>query len=185
MEGSYILVALAVITLGYAVWVYNALVRRRNCVRSSWSDIDVQLKYRQDLVPALVETARGSMQHERSTLEQVTSARAQAIAAGNNVAQRGVAEAALRTALSNLFAVAEKYPSLRAVENMNLLLEQLTSVENRVAFARQHYNDTVLEYNVAIASFPRRLLAAPLGFVPASLFTADVVDRDTPQVQTE
>lgn len=124
------------------------------------------------------------MQHEQSTLEQVASARAEAIAVGNNVAQRGVAEVALRAALSKLFAVAENYPALRAVENMNLLREQLTSVENRVAFARQHYNDTVLQYNVEIATFPCRLLAGSLGFAPASLFAADVADRENPQIPT-
>jgi LemA protein len=167
----------------YLVATFNSLVRLRNRVTNGWSDIDVQLKRRHDLIPNLVETARGYMAHERQTLDAVTQARGQAMAAGNNVAQRSAAEALLTGAVGNLFAVAEKYPALRAVESMKLLQEELTSTENRVAFARQFYNDAVMEYNTVQSTFPHNLIAGMLGFAPATMFTAETAERTTPQVE--
>ena len=181
LEPSYVVLAVAIGGVLLVAMLYNGLVARRNRVQSAWADIDVQLKRRHDLVPNLVESARGYIAHERQTLEAVTQARTQAISAGANVALRASAEMQLGGAISNLFAVAERYPALRATENMQLLQEQLTSTENRIAFARQHYNDTVLEYNTAVASFPRNLLAGALGFSAASMFTAEESDRDVPQ----
>jgi LemA protein len=180
---SYGVPAVAIAALlGVAIGVlYNGLVARRNRVHTAWADIDVQLRRRHDLVPNLVESARGYMAHERQTLEAVTQARAQAISAGANVPARASAEMLLAGAIGNLFVVAERYPVLRATENMLLLQEQLTSTENRITFARQHYNDTVLEYNTAVASFPRNLFAKAFGFSSAAMFAAEEHDRGVPQ----
>jgi LemA protein len=168
------------------VWViasFNSLVSLRNRVQNAWSEIDVQLKRRHDLIPNLVESVRGYMQHERSIFESVTQARAQAITAGNNVLQRSLAETALSSALGNLFAVVENYPQLRATENVQLLQEQLTSTENRIAFARQFYNDEVMKFNTTQSTFPRNLFAPALGFSPAAMFTATETDRANVQVK--
>ena len=165
------------IVLVLLAWTYNRLVRLRNRVQNAWSDVDVQLKRRHDLVPNLVETVGGYAAHERQTLEAVTSARAQAIASGANIGARAVAELALTGAVGNLFAVAERYPTLRAAQNFTLLQEQLNSTENRIAFARQFYNESVMQYNTAIATFPRNLLAGAMGFTRATMFAAEAGDR--------
>jgi len=159
------------------IWTYNRLVRLRNRVQNAWSDVDVQLKRRHDLIPGLVETVRGYMAHERQTLEAVTSARAQAMTAGAPIAARVVAEAALSGAVGNLFAVAERYPTLKAASNFTLLQEQLNSTENCIAFARQFYNESVMQYNTAIATFPRNLIAGAMGFSRATMFAAEAGDR--------
>lgn len=166
------------------VWTYNRLVRLRNRVQNAWSDVDVQLKRRHDLVPNLVDTVRGYAAHERQTLEAVTSARTQAMATGADIGARAVAELALTGAVGNLFAVAERYPTLRAAQNFTLLQEQLTSTENRIAFARQFYNESVLQYNTAIATFPRNLVAGGMGFSRATLFAAEAGDRANVVVRT-
>ena len=186
MDTTYI-IAIAVIA-ALLIWsviaTYNGLTKRRNQTLSAWSDIDVQLKRRHDLIPNLVETARGYMAHERATLEAVTQARAQAISvSGAGIATRAVAEMALTGAVGNLFAVSEKYPELRAVENFKLLQEQLTSTENRIAFARQHYNETVRQLNTSIAEFPRNIFAALFGFSPATMFAAEAGDRANVQAK--
>jgi LemA protein len=164
----------------YLATVFNGLVCLRNRVSNGWSDIDVQLKRRHDLIPNLVESVRGYMAHERDTLETVTRARAQAMAAGGNVPQRSVAEEALTGAVTNLFAVAEKYPTLRAVENVKLLQEELVSTENRIAFARRFYNEAALEYNTAQSTFPRNLVAGAMGFRTAAMFCVDESPRLNP-----
>src|SRR5215510_8576896 len=166
-----------VLVLLLLIWTYNRLVGLRNRVKNAWSDVDVQLKRRHDLVPNLVETVRGYAGHERQTLEAVTSARAQAITAGASIAARAVAETALTGAVGNLFALSERYPTLRAAENFTLLQEQLTSTENCIAFARQYYNESVMQYNTAIATFPRNLVAGALGFSAATMFAAEPGDR--------
>jgi LemA protein len=166
------------------IWTYNRWVRLRNRVQNAWSDVDVQLKRRHDLVPNLVETVRGYASHERQTLEAVTSARAQAMAPGAGIGARAVAELALTGAVGNLFAVAERYPTLRAAQNFTLLQEQLTSTENRIAFARQFYNESVLQYNTAISTFPRNLLAGAMGFSRATMFAAEAGDRANVQVKS-
>jgi len=166
-----------VLVLLLLIWTYNRLVGLRNRVKNAWSDVDVQLKRRHDLVPNLVETVRGYAGHERQTLEAVTSARAQAMTAGASIAARAVAEMALTGAVGNLFALSERYPTLRAAENFTLLQEQLTSTENRIAFARQYYNESVMQYNTAIATFPRNLIAGALGFSAATMFAAEAGDR--------
>jgi LemA protein len=176
--GIIILIAIA-----FPISIYNKLVMLRNRFQNAYSQIDVQLKRRYDLIPNLVETAKGYMAHERQTLEAVIAARNSAAAAnataaaspGDPNAIRSVAgaESALTGALGRLFAVAEAYPNLKANEQMNQLTEELTSTENRVAFARQAYNDSVMQYNIARQTFPNILLADMLGFREASLFNVE------------
>jgi LemA protein len=176
--GFIILAGLAAILLFLLLKTYNGLVRMRNNARNGWSDIDVQLTRRHDLVPNLVESVKGYMAHERDTLEAVTQARSQAMTMrGADLATRAVAEMALSGAVGNLFAVAERYPTLKASPQFLLLQEQLTSTENRIAYARQHYNECVRQYNTSLAEFPRNLVAGMMGFAPAALFAAEAGDR--------
>jgi LemA protein len=177
-------IGLSVLVAIFLLMTFNRLVGMRNGVRTGWSDIDVQLTRRHDLVPNLVETVRGYMDHERSTLEAVTQARAQAMNIGGaDIATRAVAEMALSGAVSNLFGVVERYPTLKASQNFLLLQEQLTSTENRIAFARQHYNELVRQYNTALAEFPRNLVAGAFGFLPAQMFAAEAGDRANVEVK--
>lgn len=179
MDNSYAILVfvIAALLLFLVIRTYNRLIKMRNRVQNAWSDVDVQLKRRHDLVPNLVESVRGYMGHERQTLEAVAAARTQAMTSGAGIAVRAAAEMALTGAVGNLFAVTERYPTLRAAENFTLLQEQLTSTENRIAFARQFYNESVMQYNTAIASFPRNLLAGGLGFSAATMFAAEAGDR--------
>ena len=173
-----VVAAVAAVLLFLLLRTYNSLVRMRNTVRNGWSDIDVQLTRRHDLVPNLVESVRGYMTHERETLEAVTRARTQAVTTtGADLGTRAVAEMALTGAVGNLFAVAERYPTLRASQQFLLLQEQLTSTENRIAYARQHYNECVRRYNTSLAEFPRNMVAGMMGFSPSPLFAADAGDR--------
>jgi LemA protein len=173
-----------VVLLGiYVASSFNRLVTLRYRVRDAWSQIDVQLKRRYDLIPNLVNAVKGYMDHERSTLESVTRAREQAMAAGSDINARAAAESALSFATSKLMGLVEAYPALRASENVLALQEELASTENRIAFARQFYNDTVMEYNTARGTFPRNLLAGPFGFAPAQMFALDDPgQRASPQV---
>jgi LemA protein len=170
-------ITVAALVLIWLIAVFNGLVALRNRVQNAWAQMDVQLKRRHDLIPSLVETVRGYMQHERSVFESVTEARAQAIVAGNNIPARTAAESALSGVLGKLFAVAENYPQLRAVENFQILQEELTSTENRIAYARQCYNDEVMKYNTTQSTFPRNLFVRMLGFSPASMFAGMDTDR--------
>lgn len=183
---SLSLIGILVAVIIFFVWLissFNGMVALRNRMQNAWSEIDVQLKRRHDLIPNLMESVRGYMQYERSAFESVTQARAQAISAGNNVRQRSMAESALSSALGNLFAVVENYPQLRASENMQLLQEQLTSTENRIAFARQFYNDEVMKYNTVQSTFPRNLFAGMFGFSQAAMFAGTEADRANVQVK--
>jgi LemA protein len=183
MNVVIILAAIAAVILVLILATFNRLVSMRNGVRNGWSDIDVQLTRRHDLVPNLVESVRGYMTHERETLDAVTQARSQAMNIGGaDIATRAVAEMALSGAVSNLFGVAERYPTLKASQNFLLLQEQLTSTENRIAFARQHYNELVRQYNTALAEFPRNLVAGMFGFSASQMFAADAGDRANVQV---
>lgn len=171
-----ILVALVI----FVISRYNKLVVLRNRFKNAFAQIDVQLKRRYDLIPNLVETAKGYIQHERQTLEAVTSARNQASAAvqkaaadpSDAAAMKGLigAESVLTGALGRLFAVVEAYPDLKANQTMLALMEELTSTENKISFARQAYNDSVMTYNTARETFPDLLIAGPLGFQEAQLF---------------
>jgi LemA protein len=188
LEISYAFIAIAIVAavlLFFLLTTYNGLVKIRNAVQSGWSDIDVQLTRRHDLVPNLVEAVKGYMTHERETLEAVTRARTEAMSAtgGVNLATRAVAEMALTGAVNNLFVSAERYPTLKASPQFLLLEEQITSTENRIAFARQHYNECVRRYNTAQAEFPRNLIAGSMGFTPAELFAADAGDKVNVQVK--
>ena len=178
-----LMVVLLAVVVAVAVLIYNGLVGLRSRVQNAWSQIDVQLKRRHDLVPNLVNAVKGIMAHEREVLDRVTQARASAIAAGSDVAARAAAENALTGAMRSLFAVAEAYPALRSNENMLMLQEELSSTENRIAFARQHYNDSVMEYNTAQQQFPAVLFAASLGFRTADPFALDdPAERAAPTV---
>lgn len=175
---TIVVIAAAIAIPVWLVSIFNSLVALRLRVQNAWSDIDVQLKRRHDLIPNLVSAVQGYMAHERSTLEAVTEARAQAVASANGtVATRAQAESALTGTLSRLFAVAEQYPQLRAVESVQLLQEQLTSTENRIAYARQFYNDEVMKFNTRQATFPRNLFAGILGFSRATMFEAQESER--------
>jgi len=188
LDLSFTLMAIAVIAatvLFFLLKTYNGLVKMRNAVQGGWSDIDVQLTRRHDLVPNLVEAVKGYMTHERETLEAVTRARTEAVSAtgGATLATRAVAEMALTGAVNNLFVSAERYPALKASSQFLLLQEQITSTENRIAFARQHYNECVRKYNTAQAEFPRNLIAGSMGFTPSALFAVDAGDRANVQVK--
>ena len=166
----------------FLVGLYNRLVSLRNRVRNAWSQVDVQLKRRHDLIPNLVETAKGYMAHERETLESVTRARQQAIDV-SGVAEKAQAENMLTQTLRSLFAVAESYPDLKANQNMLALQEELTSTENKIAFARQFYNDQVNDYNNATEQFPSSIVANSFGFQPSEFFEIeDPAQREAPRV---
>lgn len=165
------------------VGIYNGLVSARNQTKNSWAQIDVQLKRRYDLVPNLVETVKGAMAHERGTLEAVVKARQQAIAV-QGVADKAIAEGALSGALRQLFAVAEGYPDLKANQNMLQLQEELTTTENKIGFARQAYNDSVMTYNTKCEQFPGSLFAGMFGFRLAEYFEIkDEQERKPVQVK--
>jgi LemA protein len=184
MNAVIIVAVIIAAILALLLATFNRLVGMRNGVRNGWSDIDVQLTRRHDLVPNLVESVRGYMTHERETLDAVTQARSQAMNIGGaDIATRAVAEMALSGAVSNLFGVAERYPTLKASQNFLLLQEQLTSTENRIAFARQHYNELVRQYNTALAEFPRNLVAGMFGFSASQMFAAEAGDRANVQVK--
>jgi LemA protein len=178
-----VIAVFVVILLVWAVSIYNGLVSLRNRFKNAFAQIDVQLKRRYDLIPNLVETAKGYLAHERQTLEMVINARNTAFAAAGKAAQApgeavamkqlSSAEAGLSGALSKLFALAEAYPDLKANQTMMQLSEELTSTENKVAFARQAYNDTVMEYNTRVESFPDNLFAGAFGFAHAELLVLE------------
>ena len=190
------LIVVLVLVVGLALWAvgkYNGLVRLRNAVKNAFAQIDVQLKRRYDLIPNLVEVAKGYMKHERETLDAVINARNRAITAEAKAAsaptQPGAikdlqqAEGQLQGAMTRFFALAEAYPDLKANQNMAVLQEELTSTENKVAFARQAYNDSVMVYNTARESFPTNLVAGALGFQAADLFQLESeAERAAPKV---
>jgi LemA protein len=179
-----LLVFFAVIVL-IALWFasgYNRLVSLRNNVRNAWSQIDVQLKRRHDLIPNLVETVKGYAGHERETLENVIRARSQAVSA-QGVAQQAQAEQGLSSALGRLMVVVEQYPDLKANANFLSLQEELTSTENKISFSRQNYNDQVMTYNTATESVPSNIIAGMFQFKPAEFFEIeDTAQREAPKV---
>ncbi len=187
-----VLVILVVVVM-LLVGMYNRLVALRNRFKNAFAQIDVQLKRRYDLIPNLVETAKGYLKHERETLEEVIKARNQAQTAdtraaanpGDPAAMQGLmgAEAALTGSMGRLFAVVERYPDLKADQNMRQLSEELTSTENKVAFARQAYNDSVMNYNTARETFPNVIIANMFNFGPAALFELqEPAEREAPKV---
>jgi LemA protein len=183
MIGLYIAIGVLLLLAIFAVAVYNGLVQKRVRCEEAWSQIDVQLKRRYDLIPNLVETVKGYAAHERETLENVIQARNAAIGA-QGVQQQAEAENMLSGALRQLFALSEAYPNLKANENFAQLQEELTSTENKIAFARQHYNDTVAVYNIAIQQFPNNMIAGPFGFKKRDMFEIEAPEqRETPKVE--
>ena len=181
-----IVVIIVVLLLALIVWAsFNGLVRRRNRTQEAWSEIDVELKRRHDLIPNLVETVKGYAAHERGTFEAVTNARAAAVNAGatGDPTKVAPAENMLSQTLRSLFAVAENYPQLRAVESFTQLQEQLTATEDKIEFARRYYNTSARDYNIALQTFPRNLIASRLGFTAVTFFEADEAAREVPQVR--
>ncbi len=191
---GWIILAIIVIAAVWAIMVYNGLVALRNRYKNAFSQIDVQLKRRYDLIPNLVESVKGYIAHERGTLEAVIKARGSAVSAaqaaaaapGDPAAMRGLAQAegALGGALGRLLAVFEQYPDLKANQNVLALQEELTSTENKVGFARQAYNDSVMEYNTKRESFPENVFAGMFGFQGAELLqsTESAEERKAPKV---
>ena len=190
---SLIVLAVLVVFAFWGVGIYNGLVTARNAFKNAFAQIDVQLTRRYDLIPNLVEVAKGYLKHERETLEAVIQARAAAVsglaAAKANpgdpaaMAALGGAETGLAGALSRLMVVAEAYPDLKANQNMMQLTEELTSTENRIAFARQAYNDSVMAYNNKREVFPSNIIAGMFGFIAAALLEiTDPAQREAPKV---
>jgi LemA protein len=189
-----VLAAIALFAVMFVVGMYNKLVALRNRFKNAWAQIDVQLKRRYDLIPNLVETAKGYIKHERGTLEAVIAARNAAASANTRVAadpanpeamkQLIAAEGTLTGTLGRLFALSEAYPDLKANTTMMSLMEELTSTENKVSFARQAYNDSVMAYNTQREVFPSNIIAGMFNFGPAELFVIDKPEqREAPKVQ--
>jgi LemA protein len=185
--GFIVLLVVLALLVFWLIGAYNKLIGLKNQVANAWKQIDVQLKRRHDLIPNLVNTVKGAMQFERETLEAVVAARNQAIkvqqAPGAHVGETAAAEAQLTGALSRLLAVVEAYPDLKATGNVGQLQEELTSTENKIAFARQLYNDTATQYNTKQQQFPTNLVAGMAGASPAELWEiTDVAERAVPNV---
>ena len=184
--GLLVLLLVAAAVILWIVGAYNGLIALKNQVANGWKQIDVQLKRRHDLIPNLVDTVKGAMQFERETLQAVIEARNRAIAVergGAGVAATAQAESQLSAALGRLFAVVEAYPQLKATGNVSQLQEELTSTENRIAFARQHYNDVSTQYNTKQQQFPTNLVAGLARATPAELWEiTDAAERAVPKV---
>jgi len=186
MSGALIVLAvffaIAILLVLFVIGIYNSLVRLRNQVDNAWSQIDVQLKRRHDLIPNLVETAKGYMKHERETFEAITEARSKAMGAGN-VADAAKAEGHLADALSKFMLVVENYPDLKANQNFLSLQEELSSTENKIAFARQSYNDQVLFFNNKTEMFPSNIIAGMFSFKKRDFFEVETAaEREAPKV---
>lgn len=182
--GIWVIVGIIVILIFIFIGIYNGLIRSRNQVKNAWAQIDVQLKRRHDLIPNLVETAKGYMKHERETLESVTKARnvAQQLSSAE-AGERSKAEGELSSALARLLAVVERYPDLKANQNFLALQEELTSTENKISFARQFYNDSVLNYNNKVQMFPSNIIASMSGFKTSEFFEVTIAEeREAPKV---
>lgn len=180
------LIILLILILLSGFWfmvTYNSLVSLRLRVKNAWSQIDVQLKRRHDLIPNLVETAKGYIAHERQTLENVVKARQQAVSA-QGLLDKAQAENFLTSTLRSLFAVVENYPNLKANQNMLALQEELTTTENKISFARQYYNDEAMRYNTALQTFPANYVAGMFSFVKEAFFEIeDASEKQAPQVK--
>ncbi len=184
MLAVYIIIGVVVFLLFLFLIIYNGLVRRRNQVKNSWAQIDVQLKGRYDLIPDLVETAKGYMKHERETLEAVTNARnlAQQMSSAG-AGERAKAEGELSSVLSRLLVVVENYPDLKANQNFLALQEELASTENKIGFSLQYYNDSVLRYNNQTQMFPSNIVASMTGFKASEFFEVTLAaEREAPKV---
>jgi len=179
---GWIVVAVIAVVVIWLIATYNRLIALRNRIQNAWSQIDVQLRRRYDLIPNLVETVKGYAAHEHKVFEEVTEARTRAIAA-QTVKDQGQAENMISAALKTLFAVAEAYPELKANQNFMMLQEELSGTESKIAYARQFYNDTVYTYNTKIQSFPTNLLASTAGFRERDYFELEEAAREPVRVQ--
>ncbi len=179
---TWIIIIVVVVVL-IAVWLmYNGLVRLKNQVENSWAQIDVQLKRRTDLIPNLVETVKGNAKHEKGVFTDVTKARTAMMQAGT-VKEKAGASNALAGTLKSLFAVAENYPDLKANQNFLQLQEELSGTENKIAYARQNYNDMVMLFNTRIEVFPDNMMAGMMGFTKKDLFEVAEADKQNVKVQ--
>ncbi|MCK5224236.1 LemA family protein [Candidatus Calescamantes bacterium] len=185
MGGFIVLLVIVVVVISWVIGIYNRMVTIRNRVKNAWSQINVQLKRRHDLIPNLVEICKGYMKHERWTLEAVIKARQMAVdIKGDNVEQVAKMENMLSQTLKSLFAVSENYPDLKANQNMLSLQEELTSTENKISFARQHYNDQVMVYNTKLEVFPNNIIAGMFNFVKSEFFEVETeAERKAPEVK--
>ncbi|MFA6213666.1 MAG: LemA family protein [Candidatus Micrarchaeia archaeon] len=174
--------AVIVLLVLFFVFAYNSLVTMRMRIDNAWSQIDVQLKKRYDLIPNLVETVKGYAKHEKSVFENVTRARAATMSA-SGVGEKAKADNMLSGTLKSLFAVAENYPQLRANENFKMLQEELSGVESKIAYARQFYNDSVLSYNTSIQTVPTNIVAGMFSFTAREFFKAGETERENVKVK--
>jgi LemA protein len=179
---EWILLGVIVVLVGWFFLVYNSLITLRNRIENAWSQIDVQLKKRYDLIPNLVETVKGYARYEKSVFENVTKARAMMANAGS-IADKAKADNMLTGALKSLFAVAENYPNLKANENFKMLQEELSGIESKIAYARQFYNDTVLKYNTKIQTFPSNIIANMFNFAAKEFFKTEGEERKAVKVK--
>jgi LemA protein len=178
----FFLIVIAFLAVLWAIWRYNNLIALKNQVVNGWKQIDVQLKRRHDLIPNLIASVKGEMQFEQDTLEKVIAARNSAVAA-RGVADAAEKENALTQTLSRLFALAENYPNLKANESVKALMEELSSTENKIGFARQFYNDIATRFNIAQQVFPDSLIAQAFKFQPVELFAiTEAAEREVPKV---
>lgn len=176
-----LLVILGIVVISI-IWIYNSLIRLKNQVDNSWAQIDVQLKRRFDLIPNLIETVKGYAKHEKTVLENVTKARSDFMSA-SSVKDKAKAENQLTSTLKSLFAVSENYPQLKANENFLQLQEELSGTENKIAYSRQLYNDTVMEFNTKIQTFPTNIFSKMFSFAERQLFETDKEERKNVKVQ--
>ena len=178
----YGIIGIAVLAALGGIVIYNSLVSKSQMAKNGWSDIDVQLKRRADLIPQLVETVKGYAAHEKTLFAEITEKRTRAMAAGDNQAERGAAESALSQPVTRLLAVAEDYPDLKASQNFLDLQNELSETESKVEMARRFYNGAVRELNTAIQSFPANTIAGIMGFSMRDFFEVETADRAVPRV---
>jgi LemA protein len=183
MIGVLIFLGLVAAIAFWFIGMYNRLVALRNRIENAWSQIDVQLKRRVDLIPNLVETVKGYASHEKEAFERVIQARSALMNAGNNVTAQAAADNMLTGALKSVFALAEAYPELKANQNFLMLQEELSGTEGKIAYSRQFYNDTVLQYDNSLEMFPTNILAGMFGFQPKPYFETPAGDREPVKVQ--
>lgn len=176
-----VLGSLVLIIILYVIYIYNSLIRLNMQTNNAWSQIDVQLKRRYDLIPNLIKTVKGYMKHERETLESITKSRA-ALMKGST-AERAKANNQITEALKTIFAVAENYPNLKANENFKMLQEELAGTENKIAYARQFYNDSVQSFNIRIQLFPGNVFARSFGYKKRDFFKTDGKEREVVKVE--
>lgn len=185
-DGDFLLLEISIIILIILgllfVIIYNDLIKQRNRVENAWAQIDVQLKRRYDLIPNLVETVKGYAKHEKTLLEDITKARA-AVMSANSISETAEASNYLSSTLKSLFAVAENYPELKANQNFMQLQKDLMEIENKIAYSRQFYNDTVMKYNISIQTIPKNIVASLMGFKKKDLFEIQQAERETPKVK--